>query len=576
MKIVSSVAFYQVRPIASLKDLLEQSCELFNRNKAFVYKKKGIDEIQSVSYGDFKSDVDAFGTALIDLGLKDARIAILAENRYEWAVSYFAVAGGTGIVIPVDKTLPFQELENIVHTSEADAIIYSHKLEESVKELANTCSTIKHFIGIDRESPDGNLISYSELINKGKRLMNSGDKSFTSAKIDSEKMGIMLFTSGTSEFAKAVMLSHRNLCSDLMSVMSVVKTYPDDVFLSFLPLHHTYEFTCGFLSSIYSGSCIAFCEGLKHIAKNLKDFKATIMCSVPLIYENMYKKVMEQVSKQRGAKTKMNIAIKYSNFCRKYLNINPTKKLFKQIHDVFGGHIRIFLSGAAAIDPGVAKWFNDIGIKLLQGYGLTECCPLVTGNNDRQQKNDSPGVPLPDVEVKIDEPNEDGIGEIVTKGSNVMLGYYNNEEATSKVLKDGWFYTGDLGYFDKDGFLHITGRKKNVIVLKNGKNVFPEELETILNKSPYIKESMVWEKHEDNGDIKLCATVVVNNDYIGNKFSNKLLTEEELHSLIEHEIKEVNKKMPIYKYIRDFTIKQNDFIKTTTQKIKRYMEKVNK
>ncbi|MGE5474076.1 MAG: AMP-dependent synthetase/ligase [Ignavibacteriales bacterium] len=573
---MQSVAFYPVRPIDSLKDLLEQSCELFKRNKAFVYKKKGVDEIQSVTYGDFKSTVDAFGTALISLGLKDARIAILAENRYEWAVSYFAVAGGTGIVVPIDKAIPFNELENIIHTSEADAIIYSEKLEESVKQLTASCPSLKHLIGIDREDVEDNLLSYNQLIQTGEALLKSGDKSFIDAKIDNEKMGIILFTSGTSEFAKAVMLSHKNLCSDLSAVMSVVKAYQDDVFLSFLPLHHTYEFTCGFLSAIYGGACIAFCEGLKHIAKNLKDFKATMMCSVPLIYENMYKKAMEQISKQRGALTKMNLAIKYSNFCRKYLNINPSKRLFKQIHDVFGGHIRIFLSGAAAIDPRVAKWFNDIGIKFLQGYGLTECCPLVTGCNDRQQKNDSPGLPLPGIEVRIDSPGQDGVGEIVTKGPNVMLGYYKNEEATARVLKDGWFYTGDLGYFDKDGFLHITGRKKNVIVLKNGKNVFPEELEAILNKSPYIKESMVWEKHEDNGDIKLCATVVVNNDYLENKFASKLLTDEEIHSLIEHEIKEVNKKMPIYKYIREFTIKKTDFIKTTTQKIKRYMEKVNK
>lgn len=573
---MQSVAFYEVRPIDSLKDLLEQSCELFKRNKAFVFKKKGIDEIQSVSYGDFKSAVDAFGTALIDLGLKDARIAIIAENRYEWAVSYFAVAGGTGIVIPIDKALPFQELENIIHTSEADAIIYSEKLEESVKELAKSCPSIKYFIGMDRESPEDNLLSYQQMVQTGEEMLKSGNKSFTDAKVDNEKMGVMLFTSGTSEFAKAVMLSHKNLCANLSAVMSVVKAYQDDVFLSFLPLHHTYEFTCGFLSAIYSGSCIAFCEGLKYLAKNLKDFKATIMCSVPLLYENMYKKVFEKVSKQRGALTKMNLAIKYSNFCRKYLNINPTKRLFKQIHEAFGGHVRLFLSGAASIEPGVAKWFNDIGIKFLQGYGLTECCPLVTGNNDRQQKNDSPGVPLPNVQVIIDSPDQDGVGEIVTKGPNVMLGYYKNEEATKRVLKDGWFYTGDLGYLDKDGFIHITGRKKNVIVLKNGKNVFPEELETVLNKSPYIKESMVWEKHEENGDITLCATVVVNNDYLEDKFSNKLLTEEEIHSLIEHEIKEVNKKMPIYKYIREFTIKKTDFIKTTTQKIKRYIEKVNK
>lgn len=566
---------YPTRPITSLKDLLEQSCNLFSSNKAFIFKKKGTEEIQSVSYRDFKSEVDALGTALIDKGLKDAKIAVLSENRYEWAVSYFAVSGGTGVIIPLDRALPLGDLNNIVNTSEADAIIYSEKLKEVVQELSHSSPTLKYLIGMDTEYDEGNFLSYKGMVKKGKELLASGNNRFTDAKIDTEKMGIMLFTSGTSDFAKAVMLSHKNICSNLMDISSTVKVWQDDIFLSFLPLHHTYECTCGFLSCIYGGSCIAFCEGLKHITKNLKEFKATIMCSVPLIYENIYRKIMEQVSKKRGAGTKMNFAIKYSNFCRKYLNINPTRKLFKQVHDALGGHLRLLICGAAAIEPKVSRWFNDIGIKFLQGYGLTECCPLLTGNNDKYQKNDSPGLPLPNVKVRIENPDENGIGEIAAKGPNIMLGYYKNEAATRSVLKDEWFYTGDLGYFDNDGFIHITGRKKNVIVLKNGKNVFPEELEAILNKNPYIKESMVWEKREENGDIKLCATVVINNEYLENKFSDHLLTEEELHSLIDNEIRQINKKMPIYKYIREFNIKKNDFIKTTTQKIKRYMENLN-
>lgn len=566
---------YEFRKISDLKDMLGQSVERYSSKVAFLVKDKEEGDYIPVLYSQLGSDVNGLGTALINLGLKGKRIAVIGENRYEWAVSYLAVANCTCVVVPIDKELPEHEIESLLERSEASAVIFSGKHETAMKDIQERNRKIKYFIGMDQKENHDNFLSFRELIKTGEKLIESGDREFLETTIDPEVMSVMLFTSGTTDLAKAVMLSHKNLCSNIMDMSSIIYFDENDIFLSFLPLHHTYECTCGFLTPIYKGAAVAYCEGLRHIAKNLKESRATIMLSVPLLFESMYKRIWSQAAKTPGKVTKMKIALKVNNFLRDVFGVDLSKKLFKPLHEMLGGRVRLFISGAAAIDPMVGKGFREFGIHFLQGYGLTECSPIVTVNREKQFRDAAAGLPMPSTEIRIVNPDGDGIGEIVTRGPNVMLGYYNNEEATSKVLKDGWFYTGDLGYIDKHGFLYITGRQKNVIVTKNGKNIFPEELETLLNRNLYIKESMIWGKPDNDGDILICATIVIDREALEEKFARQL-TDDEIKSIIDQEIKSVNKKLTLYKHIREFTIRDQEFIKTTTKKIKRHLELAQK
>ncbi len=572
---MNSKPLYQVKQILNLREMLEQTVEEFGSRTAFLAKKKEEGEYLPVTYAQFKKDVECLGTALTDLGLKGKRIAVIGENRYEWAVSYMAVVNGTGVVVPIDKELPENEIESLVQRSDSNAVIFSGKFEEIMKRISENNPGIKYFINMDGAGKKDGDVSFRALTETGADMIKKGNRDFLDAAIDNEAVSILLFTSGTTDLAKAVMLSHSNICSNIMAVHKMVYMDENDIFLSFLPLHHTYECTCGFLVPIYKGAAIAYCEGLRHIVKNLKESKATVMLSVPLLFESMYKRVWSQAAKKPGMVLKMKAALGVSNFLRSVFKLDLTKKIFKQLHETLGGHIRLFISGAAAIDPLVAKGFRDFGIHFLQGYGLTECSPIVTVNRDVYFRDNSAGLPLPGVEVKIVDKDSEGVGEIITRGPNVMMGYYQNEEASLKVLKDGWFYTGDLGYVDDEGFLYITGRKKNVIVTKNGKNIFPEELETLLNRSPYIKESMVWGKPGDDGDIMICAEIVINMETIEEEYP-ETPDRQHLHSLIDKEVRAVNKKLVLYKHIREFTIREQEFIKTTTKKIKRHLELANK
>lgn len=567
----ANTPLYDVREIADLKDMLAQSTEIYGDKAAFLVKPKEGGDYKPVSYKQFKRDVEALGTALIDLGLKGKRIAVIGENRYEWAVSYLAVINGVGTVVPLDKDLPVNEIENLVDTSEASGIIYSGKYEKDIISISANLPKLDICINMDGDGQSKAILSFSKLIEKGMELIKQGDRRFIDEKIDAGEMKILLFTSGTTGLAKGVMLSHKNICANLMAMCSMLYIDEKDIFLSVLPLHHTYECTCGFLCPIYRGSTIAYSEGLRHIAKNMKEAKATMMLGVPLLFESMYKKVWQQVEKS-GMASKLRTAIKINNFLKTF-GMDFSKKLFKKIHDSLGGHIRIFISGGAGIDPMVAKRFRELGFPLVQGYGLTECSPIVALNRDCYFKDAAAGLPLPGVEVKIDNPGDEGVGEIICKGENVMLGYYQNELATGKVIKDGWFHTGDLGFIDPDGFVHITGRQKNVIVTKNGKNIFPEEVESYLNRSSYIAESLVWGKYdEESGETYVNAQIVPNFEAIEEKLG-KDYTDEQLYQLINAEVKEVNHKMPLYKRIMDFTIRKEEFAKTTTKKIKRYIEK---
>lgn len=564
----------EVRQIRDLKDMLVQSTELYPENEAF-YIKSGNGTYKGIKYREFKREVDSLGTALVNLGLKDKCVAVIGENRYEWCLTYLAVANGVGIIVPLDRELPGEEIENLLVRSHASAVVYSGRHEKDMRRISATVPQVDYFISMDAEEDDSDerFLSLKKLIQKGSDMLDGGDRSYVDAVIDPEAFGILIFTSGTTDLAKGVMLSHKNIVSNIMSVCSVLYIDDTDSTLCMLPLHHTYACTTSFLLILYNGCRISFIEGLKHIAKNIKETSPTIIMAVPLLLESMYRKIWDSINKKK-ATHKVKAALAASKLLMLF-GIDARKKLFRQIHETMGGRLRLIISGAAALEPAVSKGFRDFGIPLMQGYGLTECSPIVTVNQLERFRDDSIGLPLPCNEVMIYKPNKEGIGELMVKGDNVMLGYFENRLATEKVLRDGWFHTGDLGKMTREGFFSITGRKKNVIVTKNGKNIYPEEVEDYLNKSPFIAESMVYGKEDEaSEETFVYAMIVPAMDIIKDKLGKTEITEDEVFRIIDAEVKSVNKKMPLYKRIRRFTIRQEEFAKTSTKKIKRYMEKI--
>ena len=553
-----------------LRDMLEKSEKLYGDKPAYVFKTEEEGKFKEITHKQVRDDVKALGTKFVNMGLKDKRIAVISENRYEWGIVYLAAVTGTGVIVPLDKSLPENEIESLMIRSEVEAIVYSQKYNDIMDRIKKENKTkVKYFISMDLEKEENGIYSEYELIKQGKELLEAGNREFLDAKIDAENMAIMLFTSGTTAMSKAVMLSHKNICANIMDITSVLRIYDTDRFLSFLPLHHTFECTTGFLYPLSRGSSIAFCEGIRHIADNLKEYKASVMVSVPILFEGMYKKVMKTIEKKGKLKT-VQKGIKISQFLLKF-GIDIRKKLFKEIHDTLGGNIRIFVAGGAALDPETEKGFNQLGFTLYQGYGLTESSPVISVEDDKYQRLGSIGKAFPSLDVKIEDPNEEGIGELLVKGPSVMLGYYNNEEATKETItEDGWLHTGDLAKIDKDDFIFISGRKKFVIVLKNGKNIYPEEIEALINKIEGIKESFVYGKPEHDGDYKICAKIVYDEDLVEEIFGTK--DSEELKEKIWQEVKKINKTMPAYKYVREIIVTNKDLIKTTTQKVKRFEE----
>lgn len=552
-----------------LKDMLQKSGEAFGDRPAYIFKTEEERKFKEITHKEFRQDINYLGTVLINMGLKDKRIAVISDNRYEWGVAYLATVTGVGVIVPLDKALPDNEIESLVMRSEVDAIFYSNKYDKIMNKIKEEGkSKLKYFISMDLEKKEKDIYSQKELMEQGKKLIEKGNREFLDAKIEAEKMGIMLFTSGTTAMSKAVMLSHKNICANLMDIAGVIQVDETHRFLSFLPLHHTFECTTGFLYPISKGASIAFCEGIRHIADNIKEYQITTMISVPILFESMYKKVMKGIEKKGKLET-VKKGIKISNFLLKF-GIDIRRKLFKEIHDNLGGKVKLFVAGGAALDPETEKGFNELGFNLYQGYGLTESSPVIAAEDDKYRRLGSIGKAFPSLDVKIDNPNEEGIGELLAKGPSIMLGYYNNEEATKETLKDGWLHTGDLAKIDKDDYIFISGRKKFVIVLKNGKNIYPEELETLVNKIEGVKESFVYGKQEDDGDYKICAKIVYDKDAVEEIYGTS--EKEKLKETIWQEVKKVNKTMPAYKYIREITITNQDLIKTTTQKIKRFEE----
>ena len=553
-----------------LKDMLKQTGDVFGERPAYMFKTDKKGEFREITHRQFRDEINALGTALVQMGLKDKRIAVIGENRYEWELAYLSIAAGTGIVVPLDKALPDNELESLILRSEVDAIFYSNKYDKILNELREKKNTnLKYFISMDLEQNDNGIYSQKQLVEKGKKLLEEGNKDFLNAKIDSEKMGVMLFTSGTTAMSKAVMLSHKNLISNMDDIAQTFDIDEKDRLLSFLPLHHVFECTAGFLYVISAGACICFCEGVKHMADNIKEFQITAMISVPAVFEVIYRKLMKAIEKKGKAET-VKKGVKISNVLLK-VGIDVRKKIFKEIHENLGGKLRLAVAGGAALDQETQKGFNDLGITLIQGYGLTETSPVVAAENQKNRRIGSIGKKVPSFDVKIDNPNEEGIGELIVKGPCVMLGYYENEEATKEAIDvNGWFHTGDLAQIDKDGYIYISGRKKNVIVLNNGKNVYPEELENLLNKVEGIKESFVYERKDEDGDVKICCKIVYDKDLIKELYN--IEGEDNIREFLWKKVKEVNNLMPKYKYIRELIITEQELIKTTTLKIKRHEE----
>ncbi len=561
----------EVKKFNNLKEIINNSKQEFGNEAAFKFKNPTTKEMTTMSYKEYIEEVEALGTALIELGLKDKRIGVIGENRYEWQEAYLSITCGTGIVVPLDKALTENELLSLIERSEIEAIFYTSKYTEVMdRARKENIGKIKYYISMDLEEKTDNIYSQKELIKNGKELLKNGNREFLDAKIDNDVLAVMLFTSGTTSQSKAVMLSHTNIATNIYDISSMFDIRKGDTLLSFLPLHHVFECTVGFLFAMSVGATIAFCEGIRHIAENLKEFEATVMIAVPVLFENMYKKVLQGIDKKGKTKT-IKLAVKVSNFLR-FLGIDIRRKLFKDIHANFGGKLRILVAGGAAFDPETEKGFTDLGVDTFQGYGLSETAPVVAAENPTYHRLGSIGKTFPSIQTKIVEPNEMGIGELAVKGPTVMLGYYGNEEATNECMNDGWFHTGDLAYIDKDGFIFITGRKKSVIVLKNGKNVFPEETESLINKIPGVKESFVFGKPDesDENDLKMCVKVVYDRDIMKSEYGAE--SEEEIKAKLWEKIKDMNKTMPKYKYVKELIISEEELIKTTTLKIKRHEE----
>lgn len=562
---------YEPRVVKNYREMIDYSVKNYADKVAYKYKKNGnLKQVEYVekTYEQVGKDIQSFATELLNKGLEHKKIVVIGNNRYEWCISYLAVTSGNMIIVPLDKALPDNEIANLVTRSEAEVAIFDKKYIGVMKKLkADTNVKLEMLICMDNVK-DNEVEEFSELLQRGAELLKNGNNCYEKIEVNPENMSIMLFTSGTTNIPKAVMLSQKNICANLSDFASWVKLYPTDILLSFLPIHHTFECTVTFLYGFYSGCTIAFCDGLKYIQKNLAEYKVSVFVAVPLVLETMYKKVQKAIHDQ-GKEKLIQVMIKISNTLLK-LGTDLRKRIFKQILDNLGGHIRLVLYGAAPMNKETIIGFNQFGIELVQGYGLTETSPVIAAETDKEKKPGAVGIALPSLNVKIEHPGENGEGEILVKGPSVMIGYYHNDEENRKAFIDGWFRTGDFGYITEDGFLYVTGRKKDIIVLQNGKNVYPQEIEFLINQLPYVTESMVYQRGKDKTDTMLCAKIVYDKDVIRETLGEK--TEKEYQECIWDKVKDINQQLPVFKHIKKISITTEPLIKTTTQKVKRYEE----
>lgn len=563
---------YEATDYTTIKEIFSKVTKEYKDNTFILEKFNHKEDFVEITYEKFKDDVIGLGTGLTKvLDLRGKRVVIIGENTYYWYVSYMTMLCGAGIAVPVDKELPVNEIENVIRRAKASAVIFATKNKESIKKIKENLPEVEYFIQMNSNEPIGDReVGIEYVIQSGKKVIQAGDHSYTDIEIDPEEFKVLIFTSGTTSKAKGVMICNRNLAQNINSVSAYVHLDENDRLMSILPLHHTYESTIGFLLPFSVGASISVCEGLKYIVPNLKETKPTALLTVPLLVENLYKKINENIVKSK--KDKLVKSMIHLTNALKTVNVDIKRKVFAEIHENLGGNIRIIVSAAAPIDAKIGKWVQDIGINFLQGYGLTETSPIAALTPEFDPRVGSAGKPVICAEIRIDQPNEKGEGEVLINSQTLMLGYYEDEEATKEAIVDSWFHSGDIGYIDNDGFLYITGRSKNVIVTQNGKNIYPEEIELLLGKIEEIKECMVYGKEEGKSkELTISVKVIPNDEKIEEKYG-KELTDEEIHKIIWEEIKKVNKKLTSYKVIKHLEIKKDEFEKTTTMKIKRFAE----
>ena len=553
--------------------MLAQSVKLYGDRPAFEVKNAN-GEHYEITYNRYQNEIKAVGTALVDMGLSGEKIAVSGDNSYEWCLSYMATVTGVGVIVPIDKELFFDDINNILNTADVKLIFCDRKIYRKLMDRKDELKNDLKIVLI-HEQVEG-VTNITDLIEKGQKLLDGGDTRFLDAEIDPNAMCSLLFTSGTTGMSKGVMLCHRNFCSEVMAAMGVIKISPDDCGISMLPLHHTYESTIILFFAPYCGAKVTFCDGFKYVLKNMKEFNPSVFVAVPLLLETVHRRLMKAVKAKPHGETLFKVGKVLVKAASK-VGIDLKKVFFKEIIDTFGGNMRLIICGAAPINPQILKDFEAFGIQIIFGYGLTECAPLAIINHDKLHMAESVGVPIPGSEAKIINPDpETGVGEICVKGDMVMLGYYKNPEETAKVIdSDGWFHTGDLGYADKKGHYYISGRSKNVIVTNNGKNIYPEELEYHLSTDVRVGESIVIEDENSKGEPIVAARIFPNFEELKDRYGKdeNEFSDDELHDIMEEVVDSVNEKLPPYKKIVDFKIRRTEFIKNTTSKILRHKNK---
>ncbi len=571
LKVINDKPLYK-----DIRELLDGCAKEFGEDLAYIIKTKRETkttpaEYRNVSFIQLRKEVDWLGTAFMKAGFKDKRLAIIGKNRYEWMLGYYAQTCGLGIVVPLDKGLPLEELEMSLTKAKADILLFDKAHLDLVERLqANPDFAGMIFVAMD--DLEG-FLNLPAMLEEGRNAPAEEIQAYKDLPVDGNALAFILFTSGTSGLAKAVMLTHFNICHNIWAVLSSEDLRRGDVNMAFLPYHHTFGSTGQTMMSC-AGMTTVFCDGLKYVQKNMVEYKVSVFICVPLLIESMYKKIMAEVEKQ-GKTKKLETGKKISNLLLK-LGIDKRKKLFSEILDKLGGGLRYIISGASPLDPVVAKGFTDLGVQVVQGYGMTETSPVLAGENPEHLKPGTIGLAMPGVTLMVEDPNEEGIGELIAQGPNVMLGYYENEEATQEIMGDGWLHTGDLVSLDKDGFITIRGRKKNVIVLKNGKNIYPEEVEILVGNLPYVQECMVFgEARHDDGDMKdLILSVKIVYDAQRLKETRGAETKEQIEAAVAADIEEINQNLPGYKRIYRRYLTEVPMEKTTTGKVKRYKQRI--